>query len=84
MKDCRSCNPLLPPVLTLIVVKSMMYGFGDELQPLPESVNVMEEMLIEYIANVVRGYTLHKSYHVSHLPVVFNSSDSRQKIKITD
>lgn len=30
-----------------------MYGFGDDVNPAPDTVNVMEEILMEYIADVV-------------------------------
>lgn len=33
----------------------MMYGFGDDVNPAQDSVNVMEEILMEYIADVVRA-----------------------------
>lgn len=32
-----------------------MYGFGDDRNPANDSVNVMEEILIEYIVDVVRS-----------------------------
>ena len=35
------------------LVRSMMYGFGDDPDPAPDTVNVMEEILMEYIADVV-------------------------------
>jgi transcription initiation factor TFIID subunit 13 len=35
-------------------VKSLMYGFGDDRNPATDSVNVMEEILVEYITDVVR------------------------------
>ncbi len=31
-----------------------MYGFGDDRNPANDTVNVMEEILIEYITDVVR------------------------------
>jgi hypothetical protein len=31
-----------------------MYGFGDDRNPANDTVNVMEEILIEYICDVVR------------------------------
>jgi len=31
-----------------------MYGFGDDRNPANDAVNVMEEILIEYITDVVR------------------------------
>ena len=39
-------NPCFP-------VKSLMYGFGDDRNPASDSVNVMEEILVEYITDVV-------------------------------
>lgn len=36
------------------VVTSIMYGFGDEQQPAADTINVMEELLIEHITDVVR------------------------------
>ncbi|KAL0953933.1 hypothetical protein HGRIS_005097 [Hohenbuehelia grisea] len=35
-------------------LKSLMYGFGDDRNPANDTVNVMEEILIEYITDVVR------------------------------
>ncbi len=32
-----------------------MYGFGDDRNPASDSVNVMEEILVEYIIDVVRA-----------------------------
>lgn len=34
-------------------VRNLMYGFGDDRNPASDSVNVMEEILIEYIIDVV-------------------------------
>ncbi|KAG5638368.1 hypothetical protein H0H81_000379 [Sphagnurus paluster] len=33
-------------------LKSLMYGFGDERNPANDTVNVMEEILVEYITDV--------------------------------
>ncbi|KZS99227.1 TFIID-18kDa-domain-containing protein [Sistotremastrum niveocremeum HHB9708] len=33
-------------------LRNLMYGFGDEFHAAPDTVNVMEEILIEYIGNV--------------------------------
>jgi len=33
-------------------LKSLMYGFGDDFYGSPESISVMEDILIEYITNV--------------------------------
>lgn len=35
-------------------MKSLMYGFGDDRNPASDTVNVMEEILIEFITDVVR------------------------------
>lgn len=35
------------------VVKSLLYGFGDDRNPANDTVNVMEEILIEFIVDVV-------------------------------
>jgi hypothetical protein len=37
-------------------VKNLMYGFGDDRNPANDTVNVMEEILIEYITDVVRPF----------------------------
>jgi hypothetical protein len=36
-----------------------MYGFGDDRNPSNDTVNVMEEILIEYITDVVSTLLLH-------------------------
>ena len=36
-----------------IIVKNLMYGFGDDRNPANDTVGVMEEILIEYITDVV-------------------------------
>jgi hypothetical protein len=33
----------------------LMYGFGDAPAPLPESVKLLERMMVEYLASLVRG-----------------------------
>ena len=35
------------------LVKQMMYGFGDDENPLPESIELLEEMVIHFIQNMV-------------------------------
>ncbi len=35
-------------------MRNLMYGFGDDRNPANDTVNVMEEILIEYIVDVVR------------------------------
>jgi transcription initiation factor TFIID subunit 13 len=41
--------------LSSIIVKNLMFGFGDDRNPASDTVNVMEEILIEYICDVVRA-----------------------------
>lgn len=41
-------------VARILQVKNLMYGFGDDRNPASDTVNVMEEILIEYITDVVR------------------------------
>jgi len=38
-----------------LLVRNLMYGFGDDRNPANDTVNVMEEILIEYIVDVVSG-----------------------------
>ena len=40
-----------------------MYGFGDDRNPANDAVNVMEEILIEYIVDVVSGWPKLFSHH---------------------
>lgn len=44
--------------LVLSLVPKLMYGFGDDKHVSNDSVAVMEEILIEYIVDVVRVYPL--------------------------
>jgi transcription initiation factor TFIID subunit 13 len=41
-----------------IIVKNLMYGFGDDRNPANDTVGVMEEILIEYITDVVCLFSL--------------------------
>ena len=41
-----------------ILVKNLMYGFGDDRNPANDTVGVMEEILIEYITDVVSFFPL--------------------------
>src|SRR6266545_2475385 len=45
---------VLETLLKVFSVRSLMYGFGDDRNPANDTVNVMEEILIEYITDVVR------------------------------
>lgn len=38
----------------LLLVKQLMYGFGDVPNPSNDAVSVMEDMLIEYLTDTVR------------------------------
>jgi hypothetical protein len=49
-----SCVKL--PLIRPWPVKSLMYGFGDDRNPATDAVNVMEEILVEYITDVVSCY----------------------------
>ena len=40
-------------VVVACTVRNLMYGFGDDRNPANDTVNVMEEILIEYIVDVV-------------------------------
>jgi transcription initiation factor TFIID subunit 13 len=39
-----------------LAVKNLMYGFGDDYYGTPDSVSVMEDILIEYITSVVSTF----------------------------
>lgn len=49
----ESYNVLTPYERSFIIVRNLMYGFGDDRNPANDTVNVMEEILVEYIADVV-------------------------------
>ena len=36
------------------LVRNMMYGFGDDPQPYAESVDLLEDLVIQYITDMVR------------------------------
>lgn len=67
----RECAPLSlcgfrlnSPLYT--IVKNLLYGFGDDRNPASDTVNVMEEILVEFILDVVRPSPLlflSMSYH---------------------
>jgi len=52
-KDCTHS-----PSQTLTIVKLLMYAFGDDPNPNPESVAVLEEIVTEYINEMVLSTTL--------------------------
>ncbi|GER44346.1 transcription initiation factor TFIID subunit 13, partial [Striga asiatica] len=48
-------------------LQHMMYGFGDELHPLPETVSLVEDIVVEYVtdmASLVR-FPVHKAQDVA-------------------
>lgn len=53
--------------LTFGPVRNLMFGFGDDRNPSNDTVNVMEEILVEYIADVV-GVFCALSLHVVTTP----------------
>lgn len=47
-------------MLNVLTVRSLMYAFGDDSEPLQESVNVLDEIVTEYVSgappsSLVRG-----------------------------
>jgi transcription initiation factor TFIID subunit 13 len=54
-KECEIVRPFMCYVFIhlQILVKNLMYGFGDDRNPGNDTVNVMEEILIEFIIDVV-------------------------------
>ena len=40
-------------VLYLLAVRCMMYGFGDDQNPYTESVDLLEDLVVEYITETV-------------------------------
>ena len=44
-------RPTITP--TFVPVRNLMFGFGDDRNPSNDTVNVMEEILVEYIADIV-------------------------------
>lgn len=54
--------PSAPFLTEVLVVKSLMYGFGDDRNPSNDTVNVMEEILIEYITDVVCRLLYHVDF----------------------
>lgn len=39
--------------LLLVAVRCMLYGFGDDEQPYAETVDLLEDLVIEYISETV-------------------------------
>lgn len=44
-------------------VRCMMYGFGDEQVPFTESVDLLEDLVVEYITEMVRSLCLPRASH---------------------
>lgn len=62
-----------------------MYGFGDDINPAPDTVNVMEEILMEYIADVVKSLLPGLRFTASHERVSVAVPDSvKEHSKIHD
>ena len=59
------------PLFSLLSVRNLMYGFGDDRSPANDTVNVMEEILIEYIVDVVSFLSF--NHPTSSLPHESNS-----------
>lgn len=51
-----------------------MYGFGDDRNPSSDTVNVMEEILIEYIIDVVCGLLCHVGIKLTENYSFFSAS----------
>lgn len=45
-------------IIDFILVKAMMYGFGDDENPYQESVELLEDMVLHFIQNMVRTFYL--------------------------
>ncbi len=54
-KERASIPALSRPTITptFVPVRNLMFGFGDDRNPSNDTVNVMEEILVEYIADIV-------------------------------
>ena len=56
-----------------------MYGFGDDRNPANDTVNVMEEILIEFIADVVRISTEGGVFVILTLPSAWRLVPRRER-----
>jgi hypothetical protein len=66
------------------LVKSLMYGFGDDRNPANDTVNVMEEILIEYITDIVRTNNYSLTLRFKYMFSVLNRWGSYTKISSGD
>lgn len=59
-----------------------MYGFGDDRNPANDTVNVMEEILIEYIVDVVSRCTQALLHHPRQMlgTAVFHCSRTNEEV----
>ncbi|KAF5380959.1 hypothetical protein D9615_003975 [Tricholomella constricta] len=67
-------------------LKSIMYGFGDDRNPANDTVNVMEEILVEYITDVVRLLHLFAEYDklIAHQCQTAGASSRKARLSIED
>mmetsp|Transcript_25414 Transcript_25414/g.100336 ORF Transcript_25414/g.100336 Transcript_25414/m.100336 type:complete len:89 (-) Transcript_25414:1777-2043(-) len=56
-------------------VRMMMYGFGDVHSPLPQSIDLMEDLVIQYICNLVQRVRRFS-------PFIATMSDGRERQQI--
>ena len=80
----RASNPASPGAAhgsTFVLVRNLMFGFGDDRNPSNDTVNVMEEILVEYIADIVGFpqyfYSFQGNNTICSVP---NSSCAHQKV----
>lgn len=63
------------------LVRNLMFGFGDDRNPSNDTVNVMEEILVEYIADVVSFSGTFTSFHSDNpIYLVSNSPCAHKKV----
>lgn len=46
-------------------LRCMMYGFGDDQNPYTESVDMLEDLVIEFITETTHRYLASKSFYIS-------------------
>ena len=45
-------------MIVLFTVRCMMYGFGDDQNPYTESVDILEDLVIEFITEMVSFFVI--------------------------
>jgi transcription initiation factor TFIID subunit 13 len=60
-----------------------MYGFGDDRNPANDTVNVMEEILIEYITDVVRLFLRGNGFMISDTSKCVSAGASSRKARLS-